>query len=293
MSDNPTTSESAGRFNLIAAIKTPLGLFALVVMVAEGILVLLIAKADPGQRSFAIGGMLLVLLLLVSVVAFLAYRRPEALTLQGQTETNNLPNFEAIFGNLTSTLDNLESNNWERAKVYDKTGDFQRLLDGLYSALLYSSGAVPTGALDAAFYGNLMEIDGSGMNLRVRYFKGPYNDEVICRTFPIAGPKQGVASDAIVSARLQCRNVMEDELKERGESLLKAMISIPVTAVGGKPTVTGEIAVINVDSFVGGIFPVQGSANFKSMERRADALAGLARRINRLRAVLTPKSGTA
>jgi len=284
MEDGSPSAGQAYRSAVIEAIRTPLGLFSLVALVVEAIFLLLVTRADDSQRTIAISGMLLLLALLVCVVGFLVYHNRDGLTLQGESGLNMLPTFDDVCGNLDLTIGNLEADDRKLAKFYCERGDFLRLLDGLYSVLLYASGALATGKLSEKFYGNLMELDVDGTNLRVRYFKGPYNDEIICRSFPIMGPRQGVASAAFTSGVFQCRNKMEQELKEHGESWLKSMVAIPVLTKGKGMAVAGGIAVINVDSFVEGIFPEKGEGEHERMQKRANVLINLADRINGLRA---------
>jgi hypothetical protein len=83
MANDSNTSQSNNRSNLVAVVKTPMAWFTLVVLVAEGILLAVLAKADSTQKMFISGGMLLVLLVLIGVVAFLAYYHPEVLNLKG------------------------------------------------------------------------------------------------------------------------------------------------------------------------------------------------------------------
>jgi hypothetical protein len=63
-------SQSGTRFNLIAAVKIPLGLLAFVVLEIEGIFVPLVANSDSDQRTLVIGGVPLVLLVSIAVVTF-------------------------------------------------------------------------------------------------------------------------------------------------------------------------------------------------------------------------------
>lgn len=98
MAKDSDVSQSGDRSSLVAVVKTPIAWFTLVVLVAEGILVLMVDKADSAERTLAIGGMLLVLLLLIGVVAFLAYYRPEVLNLQSEALAANARFFRAVDG---------------------------------------------------------------------------------------------------------------------------------------------------------------------------------------------------
>jgi hypothetical protein len=78
----PTGEDNSGhgvRAELIAAIKTPLGFFSLVILVVvEGVLAVA-ASASGTERTFIFVAMVSVVGLLVVIVAYLAYSRPEAL----------------------------------------------------------------------------------------------------------------------------------------------------------------------------------------------------------------------
>jgi hypothetical protein len=78
----PTGEDNSGhgvRAEIIAAIKTPLGFFSLVILVVvEGILAAA-ARASGTERTFIFAAMVSVVGLLVVIVAYLAYSRPEAL----------------------------------------------------------------------------------------------------------------------------------------------------------------------------------------------------------------------
>jgi hypothetical protein len=73
-------SVTKDRTSIISAVKTPLGFFALVVLVVEGILGTLSGTALSGSdRSVALYGMLALIGVLIAVVFSLAVFRPEAL----------------------------------------------------------------------------------------------------------------------------------------------------------------------------------------------------------------------
>ncbi|MFM0175834.1 hypothetical protein PQR33_41755, partial [Paraburkholderia sediminicola] len=80
MPANNTQRKEDSRTEVLKEVKTPLGFFALVVLVVEAILGGVAALSGPGpDRTLTIGGMLLLILTLVLIVAYLAYSRPEAL----------------------------------------------------------------------------------------------------------------------------------------------------------------------------------------------------------------------
>jgi hypothetical protein len=284
-----TTSESHVQWwaGIINSVKTPLGFFTLVVLALQGVLIVLVAKANATDRRILIVGMIVLLLACGLAVFMLAYRKPTSAQAAGAGgPVAQPPSFDATIAVMESTITQLEQNGCQMANYYRVQGDLQRLLDGLYSGLLYVAGAVPTGKIEATLYGNLMDWDESKRALRVRYFNGPYNDEIICRAFPLDGPKQGVASKAVSTGQIQYRNEMADELKEKGESLLKAMMSIPVRIGDAGPPQAGMIAAINVDSTVAGVFPVSLRSELDPLERRARDVASLVQRVNLLRATL-------
>jgi hypothetical protein len=76
LSDEPTHPRE--RIDIIRTIQTPLGFFVLVVLVVEVILGVT-AASDSSNRSVLVAGMLGLIFLLVGIVAFMAYSRPEAL----------------------------------------------------------------------------------------------------------------------------------------------------------------------------------------------------------------------
>ncbi len=283
MTEENRPIESGERLSIIQGVKTPLGFFVLTVLIGEGGLIAFAAKAEGLDRTIGIVGMILFLFASGAAVYLLASRRPKALSLfSGANAFSKSLSFDRIMVELSQTIETIERNAYQRAKYYRDQGDRQRLLDGLYSVALYASGAVPTGQIEPIFYGNLMEMDKLKRLLRVRYFKGPYNDEIICRKFPLEGPKQGVASEAVNLKQIQYRNEMEDEIKERGESILKAMVSIPVPIENWEELEPGMIVAINIDSLQEGVFPISRKSEMNELERRAQALASLVQRTNNL-----------
>jgi hypothetical protein len=282
------TESSAGkridkRFQLIESVKTPLAFFVLTLLVVEALLATLVVKASGADRTIAIVGMLALLFAIGAAVFLLAYRRPDSLsgTAVERVGPKTL-DFDQVIAEIASTIDRLEQDA-QLVLFYRERGDFPRLMDGLYSALLYASSAVPTGKMDAIFYGNLMEWEEARAALRVRYFKGPYNDEIITRAFPLKGPKQGVASAAVESGQIHIRNSMESELKERGEARLRAMMSVPVPRDQRERLDNGAIVAVNIDSVIENAFPPRDSSQFGPVQKRALELGAYIQRVNRLR----------
>jgi|GEM_PF-1818200 len=67
------------RAAVIREVQTPLGFFALIVLVAEAILGFLASKASGLDFTLLVGGMIFILLLLIVTVAFLAHKSPARL----------------------------------------------------------------------------------------------------------------------------------------------------------------------------------------------------------------------
>ncbi len=157
-----------------------------------------------------------------------------------------------------------------------------RLLDGLYSGILYISHSLNTGQVEAAYFGNLMEWDKSKSLLRVRYFAGPYNELIITREFPTE-TEEGISGLAFKNAKVEVRNSMTHEhMKPKESHRLKAMVSIPVESKNDCPH--GAIAILNVDSAVEGVFPDKWQGS--DADARATQLKQLIHRVNKLRSRL-------
>lgn len=67
------------RARIISTVQTPLGFFTLVVLVVEAILGIIAGLSDSPTQDIALYGMIALIAALVFVVAFMAYKRPEAL----------------------------------------------------------------------------------------------------------------------------------------------------------------------------------------------------------------------
>ena len=78
MSVSDESANPRERVDLVRTVQTPLGFFVLVVLVVEAILGVT-AASDASNRTALVAGMLCLIFLLVGIVAFMAYRRPEAL----------------------------------------------------------------------------------------------------------------------------------------------------------------------------------------------------------------------
>ena len=187
--------------------------------------------------------------------------------------------FPYIVSEISATLTGLETPEEKLIKYYHEQGDLERLFDGLYSSILYASRAAITGEIDAQFYGNLMEFDCEKMELRVRYFDGPYNDRIITRRFPIDGPKSGVAGDALNTRKVQVKNKMESELKERGEARLNAMICVPIPNINLHHK-TREIVLLNIDSGIHDVFPKTEEWSSSDVAANIEEISHLVERVN-------------
>lgn len=189
--------------------------------------------------------------------------------------------FDKLLGEHEATLTRLEQNDAALLRQISDDGDRVRLFDGLYMGLLYVARAVVTGFVDACVYGNLMEWESRRGLLRVRYFSGPYNEEVITRQFPLTGKGQGVAGKALSSGAVQIRNNMSDELFVAGEARLKSLMCIPLEAAGD--CLDSTIAILNIDCAVAEVFPEEGSESFLGLQNRARRLVVQLQRVNRMR----------
>lgn len=75
----PKKEPARGRAKLVDAVKTPLGFFVVATLVVEVSLGLIVGLGDPSARRIALIGAFMLFVLLVAIVAFFAYYRPEAL----------------------------------------------------------------------------------------------------------------------------------------------------------------------------------------------------------------------
>lgn len=93
MPSEPTRPGGSDRVGLINAVKTYLGFFVLVVLVVESVFGAIALKTTGSTQILAMGAMVLVIGLLILVVSFFAYRKPEALlrSMGGSTEGDLQP----------------------------------------------------------------------------------------------------------------------------------------------------------------------------------------------------------
>jgi hypothetical protein len=181
-------------------------------------------------------------------------------------------------------LGRLELPNSRILREIKNRGDFKRLIDGLFNGLLYVSRALVTGYVDPTFYGNMMEYDQKTETLRVKYFAGPYNEEIICRIFPIEGLLTGVASRAFRENKIAIENSGENLLRLKGEGRLKSMMSIPVESK--ETCLEKTVVTLNIDSAIENAFPNESSADFQMINERIREIALLIQRVNNLACLL-------
>ena len=74
------------RVAIINAVKTYLGFFVLIVLVVEGVLGVLAVRTKGQNQLVAICGMIFVVIILIVVVSFFAYRKPRALLDSGANQ---------------------------------------------------------------------------------------------------------------------------------------------------------------------------------------------------------------
>lgn len=80
MQNEEKSQVSSNRVGIIRTVQTPLGFFVLVVLVVEAMLGTIAYTSNGQNTTFALLGMVVILALLIAVVAWMAYYRPEALT---------------------------------------------------------------------------------------------------------------------------------------------------------------------------------------------------------------------
>jgi predicted nucleotide-binding protein len=188
--------------------------------------------------------------------------------------------FDCMSKEYDETLSLLESNNAGVLQQIKSRGDFIRLVDGLFNGLLFVSRAIVTGFVDPIIYGNMMEFEQKSESLRVKYFAGPYNEEIICRYFPIKGMNRGVAGVAFSSNKLLIENCMENILRVKGEGRLKSMMSIPIESPDN--CLGKTVVVLNVDAAVENAFPSEDSEEFPSIKKRIGEIIKLVQRVNKI-----------
>ena len=76
MPSKPQKQKSPDRVAIISAVKTYLGFFVLIVLVVETVLSTLALKTQGQNQLIALYGMLFVIVVLIAVVSFFAYRKP-------------------------------------------------------------------------------------------------------------------------------------------------------------------------------------------------------------------------
>lgn len=79
MADNSSDGDKS-RVSIIQSVQTPLGFFTLVVLITEAILGILASKASGQDFTILVISMCVFMFLLVSVVAYISFTKPELLT---------------------------------------------------------------------------------------------------------------------------------------------------------------------------------------------------------------------
>jgi hypothetical protein len=152
MSDE--TPKKSERVAVINAVKTYLGFFVLVVLIVEVVLGAVALKAQGVNQMIALYGMLFVILVMVAVVSFFAYKKPEALlrTARQQIDSaqplqdfsNRIAGYwwEKITPNETSSisfveirLDAATGTVKMKGKGYNKTGVFSSVWESVASCV--------------------------------------------------------------------------------------------------------------------------------------------------------------
>ncbi len=80
MINKKATDTLQERAKIIQTVQKPLGFFTLVVLVVEAIFGIIATLSQGADRTYLVVGMICLMFLLVGIVAFLAYKRPGALT---------------------------------------------------------------------------------------------------------------------------------------------------------------------------------------------------------------------
>ncbi len=114
MSSTTETKKDSDRVSIIGAVKTYLGFFVLVVLVVEAVLGALALKADGPNQLVALYGMLFVIVALIVVVSFFAYRKPEALLRVSGDATGEVHAFQEFSQRIAGTW-------WERIESSGST----------------------------------------------------------------------------------------------------------------------------------------------------------------------------
>ena len=102
------------------------------------------------------------------------------------------------------------------------------------------------------------------------------------RSWPIEGPRQGIASKAFKTGEVQIVNSMKGELRLKGETRLNALISVPIPETGINLKNSQSIVLMHVDSGRPNVFPPPEEWPRSEIKSRLEQLAMLVVRINRL-----------
>jgi hypothetical protein len=152
MSDE--TPKKSERVAVINAVKTYLGFFVLVILIVEVVLGAVVLKAQGINQMIALYGMLFVILVMIAVVSFFAYKKPDALlrTARQQIDaaqplqdfSNRIAGYwwEKITPNETSSisfveirLDAATGTVKMKGKGYSKAGEFSSVWESVASCI--------------------------------------------------------------------------------------------------------------------------------------------------------------
>ena len=189
--------------------------------------------------------------------------------------------FDELGGEIEKTLANLVADDAVVLRAIQRDGDSRRLFDGLYSSIVFASRAAVTGSVDALFYGNLLEFKAKKERLRVRYFAGPYNEEVITRSFPVGPRGQGVGTVAFNTGKVRVVNSMKQELRVKGEARLSAMVAVPVPGVN-RDVQSRQVVVLDIDAGQPDVFPEGRALRSHPFGTRLERMAGWLAKTNSL-----------
>lgn len=115
------------RVNIIQTVQTPLGFFALVVLVVEVIFGITANFSQGSDRTYLIVGMIGLMFLLVCIVAFFAYKKPGAL--HSSAVENDIKEKNIKLSKLKEDNEKLIDENEEFKKITDSATVFPAKLD--------------------------------------------------------------------------------------------------------------------------------------------------------------------
>jgi len=88
--NNPAASKSDWA-TIIASIRTPLGYFALALLIIDSLLVILVTKATGFDLTLLSISIVIILFCIIIIVGYIVYKRPDALTSNPANDENKNP----------------------------------------------------------------------------------------------------------------------------------------------------------------------------------------------------------